>query len=120
MRQSSGAATPGWKRKYDAGQENDAIRYASGVMARTQEKEREQQRSADDGKSYPRGQQEDQPVEAGNQATSTKQRLAGADFRQGERKMLWSESQKLGRSTACALISPPLACQFPPRTQPGI
>jgi hypothetical protein len=51
---------------------DDAIRSASGVMARTQEKEREQQRSADDGKSYPLGQQEDQPVEAGNQATSTK------------------------------------------------
>jgi glycine oxidase len=57
------------KREWTA---DDAFRYASGVMARTQEKEREQQRSADDGKSYPLGQQEDQPVEAGNQATSTK------------------------------------------------
>lgn len=49
-------ARHGWTADY-------AVRYAFGVMARTQEKERGQQRPGqDDGKSYARGNQVDQSV----------------------------------------------------------
>jgi hypothetical protein len=50
---------------------DDAIRYASGVMVRTQKKEREQRSEHDHGKSHARRKQVDQSVGTDTPATAT-------------------------------------------------